>query len=107
GRGLGALAALVHDRPPRLRLVLVGQALPPLPLARLEAAGAVGRLPPQTLWLTADESDAVLRAAWGEGSTPAERAQLHARSQGWPAALRLLALARASRGEASSRRALD
>lgn len=107
GGGVEALAGLLHDRPARLRVVLVGQELPPLPISRLEAAGAVGRLPVAALWLTADESEAQLRVLLGPSSTPEQRAELHARSEGWPAALRLLALARSSRGETSSRRALD
>ncbi|MCX4239922.1 LuxR C-terminal-related transcriptional regulator [Paraliomyxa miuraensis] len=107
GAGCEALAALLHDRPARLSVALVGRELPPLPLARLEAAGAVGRLPSSTLWLRPEESDAWLRARLGPAATPEQRAELHARAEGWPAALSLLALAWASRGESSSRRALD
>jgi LuxR family maltose regulon positive regulatory protein len=105
--GAEALALLLRERPPRLRLLLVGRQLPPLRLARLEAAGAVGRLPASLLWLVPEESEALLRPLLGPTSTPAERAELHARSEGWPAALRLLASAHALRGEASTRRALD
>lgn len=107
GAGCEALVALLDDRSPRLRLVLVGRELPPLPLARLEAAGAVGRLPSPTLWLTPEESEALLRSRLGPASTPTQRAELHARAEGWPAAVVLLALAQGSRGESSSRRAID
>jgi LuxR family transcriptional regulator, maltose regulon positive regulatory protein len=91
-----ALAGLVRDRPTRLRLVLVGQRLPPLPLLRLEAAGAVGRLPTATLWLTADESRALVPRWLGAAASAERCAALHERSGGWPAALRLMALAAAT-----------
>lgn len=93
GAGAQALAALVRDRPARLRLVLVGQRLPSLPLRRLEAAGAVGRLSTAALWLTADESRALLVRWLGTGVGSERQAWLHARSSGWPAVLRLMTLA--------------
>lgn len=106
---LAALGGLLRDRPPRLRIVLVGQRPPALPLARLEAAGAVARLPGDTLWLTADESSALLARWLGAAATPERCVRLHAQSGGWPAALRLMALAEATPGaEASaSQRAIE
>lgn len=86
------LAFLVHNLPPRLRMVLAGRQPPPVPLARLEAEGVLGRLGADTLWMTAEESDAFLRAQLGPSSTPPQRARLHERTGGWPAALQLLTL---------------
>lgn len=104
-----ALAALVRDRPTRLRLVLVGQRLPALPLARLEGAGAVGRLPTEDLWLAADESHALVHRWLGSAVAPERHAWLHARSGGWPAALRLMALADAQgvSNELAAERAIE
>ncbi|MEM9454973.1 MAG: LuxR C-terminal-related transcriptional regulator [Myxococcota bacterium] len=88
----GGLAFLVHNLPPRLRLVLVGRQPPPIPLARLEAEGILGRLGAETLWMTTEESDALLRARLGPSSTPQQRVRIHERTGGWPAALHLLTL---------------
>lgn len=96
------LAFLLHNLPPRLRLVLVGRRPPPVPLARLEAEGVLGRLGAETLWMTAEESDALLRTLLGSSSTPEQRARLYERTGGWPAALRLLALTRTNTTEASA-----
>jgi LuxR family maltose regulon positive regulatory protein len=106
---LAALGWLLRDRPPRLRIGLVGQRPPSLPLARLEAAGAVARLPVDALWLTADESSALLARLLGAAASPERCARLHARSGGWPAALRLMALADASLGAdaSASQRAIE
>lgn len=104
-----ALGWLLRDRPPRLRLALVGHRLPSLPLARLEAAGAVARLPTDALWLRADESSALLRRLIGSAATPERCARLHERAGGWPAALRLMARAGASGSddETTSQRAIE
>lgn len=106
---LEALGWLVRNCPSRLRLVLVGHRAPALPLARLEAAGAVGRLPVDALWLRADESSALLQRLLGPAATPERCTALHERSGGWPAALRLMALAEGVPAEVSvaSRRAIE
>lgn len=106
---LEALGWLVRDCPSRLRLVLVGHRPPALPLARLEAAGAVGRLPVDALWLRADESSALLQRLLGPAATPERCTGLHERSGGWPAALRLMALTEGTPAEApaASRRAIE
>ncbi|MCA9710581.1 MAG: hypothetical protein KDK70_32365, partial [Myxococcales bacterium] len=93
---------LIHERPPRLRLVLAGRTPPRLPLARLEAEGVVGRLEARDLWLDRAESDALVDRLRGTAVDDAERASLYQRSRGWPAALRLLLVAGASSAGASS-----
>lgn len=49
------LARLVREMPSNLRLVLAGRSLPPLPLARAEAAGRVVRIGSADLVFTGDE----------------------------------------------------
>ena len=73
------------------RLVLAGRAKPPLRLARLRAKGKILEIGPGALSVTRQEASALLRntgLALGED----EEAQLHRRTEGWPAGLYLAAL---------------
>jgi len=93
GRGpLGDLARLVGRRPSRLRLVLASSADPPLALARLRAEGRLHELRADRLRFTAPEATALLRET-APGLTPEQIAALHERTEGWPAGLRLAAIA--------------
>jgi LuxR family maltose regulon positive regulatory protein len=86
-----ALAALVRERPPTLRLVLAGRADPPLPLARLRLAGQVRDLRARDLAFSRSEAGALLDAA-GVPLTAEQLGLLVERTAGWPAGVRLAAL---------------
>ena len=86
-----ALEALAAHVPPGSRLALAGRAQPPLRVARLRAEGRILEIGPEDLSLTSDEASSLLRnagAALGED----DAAELHRRTEGWPAGLYLAAL---------------
>ncbi len=86
-----ALEALAAHVPAGSRLALAGRAQPPLRVARLRAEGRILEIGPEDLSLTSDEASSLLRnagAALGED----DAAELHRRTEGWPAGLYLAAL---------------
>ena len=86
-----ALSMLADHVPGGSRLALAGRDQPPLPVARLRAEGKILEIGPGDLSLTQREASALLRnveLALGEG----EVAELHQRTEGWPAGLYLAAL---------------
>ena len=86
-----AVSVLADHVPGGSRLTLAGRAQPPLRIARLRAEGRILEIGPSDLSLTADEASSLLRSAdlaLGEK----EVAELHQRTEGWPAGLYLAAL---------------
>ena len=86
-----ALSVLADHVPGGSRLALAGRAEPPLRVARLRAEGKILEIGPGDLSLTPDEASSLLRnadVALGED----EVAELHRRTEGWPAGLYLAAL---------------
>ena len=86
-----ALSVLAEHVPTGSRLVLAGRTGPPLRIARLRAEGRILEIGPTELSFTAAEAAAVLRNA-GLTLTGDELAELHRRTEGWPAGLYLAAL---------------
>jgi LuxR family maltose regulon positive regulatory protein len=86
-----ALSVLADHVPAGSRLVLSSRAEPPLRIARLRAEGAILEIGPGDLSLTAAEAASLLRAA-GIVLGEDEVAELHRRTEGWPAGLYLAAL---------------
>ena len=86
-----ALSVLADHVPGGSRLVLAGRAGPPLRVARLRAEGKILEIGPRDLSLTCDEASSLLRAA-GVALGEDEVAELHDRTEGWPAGLYLAAL---------------
>ncbi len=86
-----ALSTLADYVPPGSRLVLSGQVEPPLRIARLRAEGRVLEIGPGDLSLTCEEASSLLREA-GVVLGEQEVAELHRRTEGWPAGLYLAAL---------------
>ena len=86
-----ALSVLADHVPAGSRLVLAGRAEPPLPIARLRVEGKLLEVGPGDLSLTCEEACALLSSmdlALGEDDV----AELHRRTEGWPAGLYLAAL---------------
>ena len=86
-----ALSVLADHVPGGSRLVLAGRAEPPLRIARLRAEGKILEVGPGDLSLTGEEASALLRNVdliLGEDDV----AELHRRTEGWPAGLYLAAL---------------
>jgi LuxR family transcriptional regulator, maltose regulon positive regulatory protein len=86
-----ALSVLADHVPAGSRLVLAGRTGPPLRIARLRAEGRVLEIGPDDLLLTCEESSSLLRNAGVELGED-EVAELHRRTEGWPAGLYLAAL---------------
>jgi LuxR family transcriptional regulator, maltose regulon positive regulatory protein len=86
-----ALSALANHVPDGSRLVLAGRTRPPLRIARLRAEGRILEIGPGDLSLTRDDAASLLRDA-GIALGDADVAELHRRTEGWPAGLYLAAL---------------
>ena len=86
-----ALSVLASHVPSGSRLVLAGRAEPPLRTARLRAEGKLLEIGTGDLSLTVGEAASLLRAA-GVQVGADDVAELHRRTEGWPAGLYLAAL---------------
>jgi LuxR family maltose regulon positive regulatory protein len=87
----GALSVLADHVPPGSRLVLSGRNRLLLAMSRLRAARRISEIGPCDLALTHEEASSLLRnvaVPVGEGDV----AELHRRTEGWPAGLYLAAL---------------
>jgi len=88
---LTALSVLADHVPSGSRLVLAGRAQLPLRTARLRAEGRILEIGPGDLSLTLEEASSLLRDA-GVVLGDDDVAELHRRTEGWPAGLYLAAL---------------
>ena len=86
-----ALSVLADHVPDGSRLALAGRAGPPLRIARLRAEGKIMEIGPADLSLTREEASSLLRDA-GLALAEDDVAELHKRTEGWPAGLYLAAL---------------
>jgi len=86
-----ALSVLADHVPDGSRLALAGRAGPPLRIARLRAEGKILEIGPADLSLTREEASSLLRDA-GLALAEEDVAELHKRTEGWPAGLYLAAL---------------
>ena len=86
-----ALSVLADHVPRGSRLALAGRAEPPLRIARLRAEGKITEIGPNDLSLTREEASSLLRDA-GVPLGEDDAAELHRRTEGWPAGLYLAAL---------------
>ncbi len=93
----------MEHQPARLHLVLLSREDPPLPLARLRAAGALGEIRQEQLRFTDEEAAAFLRQVMGLDLVPGDARALRARTEGWIAGLQLAGLALQGRAEDPSR----
>ena len=86
-----ALSVLADHVPSGSRLVLAGRTEPPLPIARLRAEGKLLEVGPGDLSLTCEEASSLLHNM-DLTLDEDEVAELHRRTEGWPAGLYLAAL---------------
>lgn len=89
----GAMAFLLSHLPHRLNVVVTTRSDPPLPLARLRAAGQLAELRAADLRFTPEESAALLRDGWEIDFSPETAGALAGRTEGWAVGLQLAALA--------------
>ena len=93
------LLFLLEHLPPGVHLVLASRSDPPLPLARLRAAGQLAELRGSDLRFTAEEAAALLRESVGDVLPAAAVAALAARTEGWAAGLQLAGLSLRGRAD--------
>lgn len=86
-----SVSMLADHVPPGSRLAVAGRGEPPLRVARLRAEGRIVEIGPGDLSLTHDEASSLLHDA-GVALGEDEVAELHWRTEGWPAGLYLAAL---------------
>ena len=86
-----ALSVLADHVPGGSRLALAGRTEPPLRVARLRVEGRIVEIGPEDLSLTSEEASSLLCDA-GVALGEDEVAELHRRTEGWPAGLYLAAL---------------
>jgi LuxR family maltose regulon positive regulatory protein len=92
-----ALSVLADHVPVGSRLALAGRTPPPLRVARLRAEGKIAEIGPADLSLTSGDASSLLRnidLILGDDDV----AELHRRTEGWPAGLYLAALYRKEGG---------
>jgi LuxR family transcriptional regulator, maltose regulon positive regulatory protein len=87
-----SVAFLQGHLPPQLHLVIAGRSDPPLPLARLRAAGRLAELRAADLRFSPEESTAFLQDLWRLDLSPEAVATLDSRTEGWAVGLQLAAL---------------
>jgi LuxR family maltose regulon positive regulatory protein len=83
---------LLLHLPPTAQVVLITRADPPLPLARLRAAGEMAEIRARELRFTPEEAAALLSAVAGLQLSDADLRQLMDRTEGWPAGVYLAAI---------------
>jgi LuxR family transcriptional regulator, maltose regulon positive regulatory protein len=88
---LSGLDFLLRHGGEQLRLVVAARTEPGLPLHRWRLRGELTELGVRELSFTSDETAAAL-ARYGLTVPAAQAAELHARTEGWPAGVRLAAL---------------
>lgn len=96
-----AMTFFVSHLPATVQLVILTRSEPPLPLAHLHTRGELAELRAEALRFSPDEAAALLRLVLPTPPSPELTSELVARAEGWPAGLRLAALAlRAEPGSA-------
>ncbi len=87
-----ALGLLLDHLPDQTLLAIGSRADPPLPLARLRAAGRMTELRAADLRFSSPEVERFLREAAGQALSPDQVQALAGRTEGWAAGLQLAAL---------------
>jgi LuxR family maltose regulon positive regulatory protein len=88
-----AMTFLIENRPPRLHLIMLTRADPPLPLSRLRASGELLELRAADLRFGPDETGTYLNQVMGLQLTAGNISELVSRTEGWVAGLQMAALA--------------
>jgi LuxR family maltose regulon positive regulatory protein len=88
-----AVGLLLDHLPPQLHLIIISRTHPPLPLARLAAAGELTEIEAPELRFSDAETATFLDQATAIPLQPGEIALVESHLEGWAAGLRLLTLA--------------
>jgi LuxR family maltose regulon positive regulatory protein len=96
-----AVTYLIEHLPENVHLVISGRTDPPLPLPKLRAQGQMAEIRAAELRFTSDEAAAFLRDAMALALSDADIVALGEITEGWVAALQLVALSMRDRLDAS------
>ena len=97
-----AVGFVLDHLPPKVHLLVITRADPPLPLSRLRARGELLEIRAADLRFTPDEAAAYLNGTMGLALTGRDVAELESRTEGWIAALQLAALSMQGRDDVGS-----
>ena len=89
-------SAFIRRCPPSLHLVIASRTDPPLPLARLRAAGQVSEFRAADLYFSPEESAVFLQTVTSHPLSPQVIEAIVSRNEGWPIGLRLAAMSLSS-----------
>ncbi|MGI9596939.1 MAG: LuxR C-terminal-related transcriptional regulator [Acidimicrobiales bacterium] len=89
---LRPLHRLIRRRPEAVRFFVAARGTPPLPLARLRVEGQLDEIDWAALAMSVDEAE-LLFERLGHNLEPSQLTELVDRTEGWPAGLRLAAMA--------------
>jgi LuxR family transcriptional regulator, maltose regulon positive regulatory protein len=95
------LALLVERLPPQLHLAVATRSDPPLPLARMRVRGELLEVRSDALRFSDEEAAALLNGVLGLDLSTADVTRLQQRTEGWAAALYLVALSLRGRPDAA------
>jgi LuxR family maltose regulon positive regulatory protein len=87
-----SVAFLLQHAPRNLQIAMATRVDPPLPLARLRAAGELTEIRAAELQFGAGEAEALLNGSLALGLAAEDVSLLQERTEGWPAGLRLAAM---------------
>ena len=97
-----AVAVLLGNLPPQMHLVIATRSDPPLPLSRLRARDQLVEIRSPELLFTFEEADTFLNRAMGLDLTAGDVTALQSTTEGWIAALQLVAVSLQERPEVAS-----
>ncbi|UMA66219.1 LuxR C-terminal-related transcriptional regulator [Roseivivax marinus] len=98
---LTLVSRLIQTLPAHGRLVIGSRRLPDLPMARLRVSGEMVELDARALRFSRDETRAFLSATRAIDLEEADLTRLHAKTEGWPVALRLASIVLAETSDQS------
>ncbi|WP_157592304.1 LuxR C-terminal-related transcriptional regulator [Solirubrobacter soli] len=101
-RVLESVAFLLRHLPRTAQLAITSRADPPLPLARLRAAGELVEVRAGELQFDGADADALLNGSLALGLGPGDVELLRRRTEGWPAGLQLAGLSLRERSDRSA-----
>ncbi len=97
-------SALLNSGPDRMTVIFASRRLPPIPLARLRAAGEVAELGTDDLRFDLDETTALFNVTYGRELEQDVLVDLTRRTEGWVASLHMVQAALRDRSPAEIRR---
>lgn len=97
----GQVAYILNNAPSNLHVVILASAPPPLPIGRLRARNQLFELNSNAIRFTRSEMQELLGGEGGSAIEPAQLQEIYRFTQGWAAAVRIIALKLDKSGKSS------